>query len=41
LLLRRGARVVIEGARHRCGTPDFPAPPELRGLLAHTKLDLR
>ncbi len=37
LLWEKGARVVIEDSRRRCGTPDFPAPPELRELLAGTR----
>ena len=41
LLIARGARVVIAGARDRCGTPEHPAPPALRDLLARTKLDVR
>jgi hypothetical protein len=34
-------RVVINGSRRRCGTPDYPAPAELQNLLARIKLDLR
>jgi hypothetical protein len=41
LLVAKGARVVINGARRRCGTPDYPGPAELRDLLARIKLDLR
>jgi hypothetical protein len=41
LLLARRARVVINGSRRRCGTPDYPGPAEIQNLLARIKLDLR
>ena len=41
LLLAKRARVVINGSRRRCGTPDYPAPTEIQNLLARIKLDLR
>jgi hypothetical protein len=41
LLLAKRARVVINGSRWRCGTPDYPAPTEIQNLLARIKLDLR
>ena len=41
LLLAKRARVVIDGSRRRCGTPDYPAPDDIKNLLARIKVDLR